>query len=415
MQTLRIKGGKHSRLPALVGLALVSCGLARAQTVMERSTNDGVIRLFHTDWATLELQEPRQDLPCTVTPVKPVLGFDLRLHAGYEVAVPLKDLAGPDGVLTVVFRVTTENGKDGPAYFTQHFKMPFVSEDARGEAYLNGVFDLGEGKYHVDWLMRDRAEHVCSFYWDLAPQLSERDREVGLALPPGRVEGSDPELFAEEPPVERTQGEPPLNVKVLVNFAPQKAGSAILQPLDVKALVSILRGIAREPRIGTFSLVAFNLQEQRVIFRQNETSRIDFPALGEALEKLNLGTVDIRQLSQKHGETQFLGDLIRREAGGEGQPDALVFAGPKAFLDQNVPAEQLKEMGPVDYPVFYMNYNVNPQAGPWRDAIGNVVKFFRGTEYTITRPRDLWFAMGEMVTRVVKWKGERQRAAAAGR
>ena len=85
------------------------------------------------------------------------------------------------------------------------------------------------------------------------------------------------------------------------------------------------------------------------------------------------------------------------------------------MLDQNVPAEQLKEVGPVDYPVFYMNYNLNPQVGPWRDAIGNVVRFFRGTEYTITRPRDLWFAVGEMVSRMVKWKGERQRAAAAGR
>lgn len=415
MQTARIKRGKYGRLPALVGLALACCGLARAQIVMDRSVNDGVIRLFHTDWATLELQEPRQDLPCTVTPVKPALGFDLRLHAGYEVAVPLKDLAGPDGVLTVVFRVTPENGKDGPAYFTQRFITPSIEEDSRGEVFLSGIFDVGEGKYHVDWLMRDRAERVCSFYWDLAPQLSERDREVSLALAPGHVEGSDPEMFGEEPPVERDQGEPPLNVKVLVNFAPQKAGSAILQPLDVKALVSILRGIAREPRIGKFSLVAFNLQEQRVIFRQNETTRIDFPALGEALDKLNLGTVDIRLLSQKHGETQFLSDLVRREAGGESRPDALVFAGPKTFLDQNVPAEQLKEAGPVDYPVFYMNYNANPQAGPWRDTIGNVVRFFRGTEYTITRPRDLWFAVGEMVARVVKWKGERQRAAAAGR
>jgi hypothetical protein len=62
-----------------------------------------------------------------------------------------------------------------------------------------------------------------------------------------------------------------------------------------------------------------------------------------------------------------------------------------------------------------MNYTLNPLSNPWRDAIGNVVRFFRGTEYTITRPRDLWFAVGEMVTRVVKWKGERQRSVAAGR
>jgi hypothetical protein len=397
-----------------VGIVLVGCGLARAQAVMDRSTNDGIIRLYQTDWATLELQEPRQDLPCTVTPSKPVLGFDLRLHAGYEVAIPLKDFAGEADSLTVIFRVTPQGGKNEPTFFTQRLNVPSVEESARGEAYLNGEFYVGEGKYHVDWLMRDRVERLCSSYWDFESALSERDREVALVLPPGRVESSDTGLFGEEPPVERVQGEPPLNVKVLVNFAPQKAGSAILQPLDVQALVSILRSITREPRIGKFSIVAFNLQEQRVIFRQNEASRIDFPALGEALDSLNLGTVDIRRLSQKHGETQFLADLIRREASGESPPDALVFAGPKAFLDQNVPAELLKEVGPVDYPVFYMNYILNPQSGPWRDTIGNVVKFFRGIEYTITRPRDLWFAVGEMVTRVVRWKGERQRSVAAG-
>ena len=104
-------------------------------------------------------------------------------------AIPLKDLAGPDGVLTVIFRVTPETAKDEPAYFTQHFKMPSVEEDARGEAYLKGSFDLGEGKYHVDWLMRDPAERVCSFYWDVEPQLSDRDKDVSLALAPGRDRG----------------------------------------------------------------------------------------------------------------------------------------------------------------------------------------------------------------------------------
>jgi hypothetical protein len=415
MQTLRTKRGGLARFPALVGIAVVGCVLASAQVVVDRSTSDGVIRLYQTDWATLELQEPRQDLPCTVTPSKPVLGFDLRLHTGYEVAIQLENLAGHGDTLTAIFRVTPQGGKFEPTFFTQRLKVPPLGEDVRGEAYLNGEFDIGEGKYHVDWLMRDGAERVCSSYWDIESELSERDREVPLVLPPGRVEASDPVLFAEEPPVERLQGEQPLNVKVLVNFAPQKAGAAILQPLDTQALVSILRNITREPRIGKFSIVAFNLQEQRVIFRQDEASRIDFPALGEALNALDLGTVDIRRLSQKHGETQFLADLIRREAGGENQPDALVFAGPKAFLEQNVPAEQLEKVGTVGYPVFYMNYTLNPQSSPWRDAIGNIVRFFRGTEYTITRPRDLWVAVGEMITRVVKWKSERLRSAAAGR
>jgi len=74
-----------------------------------------------------------------------------------------------------------------------------------------------------------------------------------------------------------------------VNFAPQNSLSASLQPLDTSALVSILRSIFREPRIGKFSIIAFNMQEQRVVYRQDGADRIDFPALGEALTSLNLG------------------------------------------------------------------------------------------------------------------------------
>ena len=95
-----------------------------------------------------------------------------------------------------------------------------------------------------------------------------------------------------------------------MNFAPQDSTSATLQPLDTDALFSILRNIAREPRIGNFSLVAFNIQEQRVIYRQDDASQIDFPALGEALNSLNLGTVDLKRLNQKHGDTEFLASLI---------------------------------------------------------------------------------------------------------
>jgi len=195
-----------------------------------------------------------------------------------------------------------------------------------------------------------------------------------------------------------------------VNFAPQNSLSASLQPLDTSALVSILRSIVREPRIGKFSIIAFNMQEQRVVYRQDGADRIDFPALGEALTSLNLGTVDLKRLSEKHGDTEFLADLIRREVGSNSQnhPDALIFAGPKVMLDANVPQDALKEAGEVNFPLFYMNYNLSPQTVPWKDAISHTVHFFRGYEYTISRPRDLWFAVTEMVSRIVKSRNGKQ-------
>ncbi|HEX5229223.1 MAG TPA: acetyltransferase, partial [Bryobacteraceae bacterium] len=339
----------------------------------------------------------------------------LKFHAGYQVTVPLKELAGSENVLNVVFRVAPQNDLDDPIYFAQNLRVPPIDEEAKGDAYLQGVFDIGEGSYHIDWLMRDRTERVCSSSWDSDAALASKDRLISLAIPPHAIQRTDFDQFKEEPPMEHGASEAPLtitplNIKVLVNFAPQNSLSATLQPLDTSALVSILRTISRDPRIGKFSVVAFNMQEQKVIYRQEGVSRINFPALGSALTSLNLGTVNLKRLGDKHGETDFLTGLVLKEMMPEpgDHPDAVVFAGPKSLLDANPPEETLiKDASAVDYPVFYMNYNLNPQAVPWKDAISHTVHFFRGYEYTITRPRDLWFAVSEMVSKIVKSRNER--------
>ena len=379
----------------------ITAGSLPGQTLMP----GGAVRLFTSDAAILESQEARKDIPCTVTPVKPSLGFDLKFHSGYEVGIPLKELAGEGNQLTMVFRVVPVDRSDEPVYLSQRMNVPPIQDDTKGDAYLQGTFDVGEGKYHVDWLMRDRSEHVCSSSWDVEASLPSKDKDMLLDISPSVVGAAESEPFKEEPPVERQQREAPLNVKVMVNFAPQNAASATLQPLDTNALVSILRNIARDPRIGKFSIVAFNMQEQRVIYREEAASQIDFPALGEALRSLNLGTVDLKRLGQKHGDTDFLTTLFTKEIKDDAtQPDAMIIAGPKVMLDETVPQDSLKQIGDLKFPVFYMNYNLNPQANPWRDAIGAAVKTLKGAEFTITRPRDLFFAWSEIMGRIVKFK-----------
>ena len=376
-------------------------------------SSGGVFRLQNTDMAVLEAGEARKDLPCTVTPEeKAFLGFDMRFHAGYDVAVPLRELSGSDNLLTILFRVAPKSSPLDYRYFLQRIKVPSVAEDAKGDAYLQGAFDVGEGEYQIDWLIRDRAERVCSFSWQLEAALPTRDKQIALSIAANAIEPMRPEQFHEEAPVERNASEPPINIKLLVNFAPQKATASSLRPLDTMALVSILRQLSREPKIGKFSVVAFNLNEQKVVYRQADTDRINFRELGESLNSLNPGTVRLAQLAEKHSDTHFLANLIATEAGrGDKRPDALVFAGPKAMLDANVPEDSLRQMGELEFPVFYMNYILNPQAVPWRDAIGNAVKFFKGQEFTISRPRDLWFAVTEMVSRIVKIRNGKQIAA----
>jgi len=388
---------------ALLGsLALLPFTGLMAQEIMAPA--EGLVRLMPSDGAILESTENRKDLPCTVAPDKAVLGFDLKFHLGYEVTVPIKELVGTENQLTMVFRVVPENHPGG-IYFSQHFTVPAIDREEGGPAYLEGAFNVGEGKYHVDWLMRDRAERMCSFHWDSEASLPGKDKQMTLDIAAGAVQALDSEVFKQEPPIQREQKPAPLNVKVMVNFAPQDANGSALQPLDTRALLSMLRSIAREPRISKFSVVAYSMQQQKVIYRQDDAPQIDFPALGQAVKSLRLGTVDLKHLVQKHSDTDFLTQLMTDEMRDpKDSLDAVIFAGPKVMLDDGLSPDTLKQFSDVKFPVFYMNYNANPQMNPWRDAIGTAVRVLKGAEYTISRPRDLFFAWSEIIGRIVKSK-----------
>lgn len=377
---------------------------AFAQEVIPGSGPEGRPRLLDSDTAALEGGESRNDLNCSVTPDKATLGFDLKFHSGYSVTLPLKNLAGLGNRLTIVFRVTS-TGSATPVYFNQHVRVPPI-EQTSGDVLLNGAFDLGLGDYHVDWLIRDLAGLYCSTSWDVSAQLSPHDRGVNVALPAHAIAASEQERFQAEPPVARASGDP-LNVKVLLNFAPQHPGAATMAPQDRSALVGILRNLARNPRLGRISLIAFNVDQRRILYRQDFSSAIDFPAFGTALKSLALGTVDFHALEDKNGGMVFLSTLIRNEMAADPNVDGLVFVGPRSLLDSSIPEDDLKRIREPAYPIFYLNYEPDPSAVPWRDAIGRMVKFFKGREYTISGPRDLWNAVSETVDRMAQSKRSR--------
>jgi hypothetical protein len=111
--------------------------------------------------------------------------------------------------------------------------------------------------------------------------------------------------------------------------------------------------------------------------------------------------VDLKRLSQKSGEAGFLASLLSEEINNPNEhADAVIFAGPKVMLDERVGHYSLNQLAAVDYPVFYMNFNLNPEVNPWRDAIGRVVRRLKGHEYTISRPRDLGSAWTDIMSRI---------------
>ncbi len=387
-------------------LAAVVCGsvvvqIAFSQTELNFSGFGGAVRIVNTDMAVLESAEKRVDLPCEVAPLKPEIAFDLRFHVGYRVTIPLKDLAGNGDQLRVLVRVTPADRPENRIYLVDRFNVPAIEEDAKGEAALPGGFTLGPGRYKVDWLMRDRAERVCSSHWEAEARVDASNSDLPLTMPPNTVAQRPQEPFGEAPPVERASKDRLLHVKILANFSPTNPREAAMKPWDIDAIVSILRSIALEPQIGRFSLVAFNMQEERVIYREDNVERIDFPTLGDAVKGIKLGTVDYRKLQDPQSGSRFLTSLLSEQLGPQQpEPDAIIITGPKLMLEKKISQDALKEGGRASCPVFYLNYNFNPRSNPWRDAIGSALKVYKGLEYTITLPRDLGAALTDMMFRM---------------
>ena len=138
-----IGSGLAGKSAILVCLVLAPPGRLPAQEIISSLSPGAAVRLMPSDSVILESPENRKDLPCTVTPDKPDLGFDLKFHVRYEVSVPLKELAGTENQLTMVFRVTPDAHPDDPVYFSQHWRVPAIDSDEGGPAYLDGVVQRG--------------------------------------------------------------------------------------------------------------------------------------------------------------------------------------------------------------------------------------------------------------------------------
>lgn len=385
-------------------LALLPALAADAQVLMQSPE----LYPLPADIAILESDELRTDLSCTVKPFRPELGFDLNLHSGYFVNLPLRDLAGLGNHLVSTFRVTPEGRPDRAAYFSQRWTVPPIGESTTGAARLMGGFLVGEGSYTIDWLLRDKFERLCSARWKITAELRGRDRPIELRLAPGVVAGESIETFAEETPVPR-KTDARLKVSVLLNVASQVSGAALMGNAETFAMISILRSIARDPRIGSYALTAFNLERAEVLHRSEAAPEIDFPALGKAIGNVDFATVTLDQLRAGAAPVLFLDGLLVHEVEAN-DPDAVILIGPRMTAAAGM-RDALRDSGAPRCPIFYLNYATDPSASPWKDVIGAAVKSWKGMEFIISKPRDLAAAWNEVMGRIAGRSSPRPSAA----
>jgi hypothetical protein len=368
---------------------------ASAQELIKASASGSVV-LMNSDLAVLESGEPRTDLPCAVSPVKPELGFDLKLHAGYRASVPFEEVPAGTEMLVIARIRRSDNGE------AVHLRQRIVSSPSRGQSNgigeFAGFFAVGEGGYDVDWMLRDRAGRVCSHFWKISAEFPDKDKAISV-MNPGRVQPLDPDPYHNEPLVEKNALETLPPVAVLLNFAPLDPTAAFLSDAERDALLAMLRAILRDHRIGNVSLTVFNLEQRKVLHR--EQGEIDFREIQTAVESLQLGTISAGALENRDGSGEFVAGLIDEIVSKEDAPAAVVFVGPAGGPSTKLSGTLAGFSKTASPQFFYLTYNPLPAAAPWTDIISKAVRFLKGRDYSIGQPRDLLSAWSDMMGRIV--------------
>jgi len=394
----------------LAGVTLVTPRAAWAQEIIREGVSGSELHLSHSDIAVLGAGETRDDLPCSVEPLDPKLEYDLTFQAGYVARVPLAALAGDGNALRVLFRIEPldQEGAE-PVYFRDRYTVPKIASDAGGDATLPGRYRLGPGRYKVSWLMRDRAERVCAHSWEVRAETVEGFEKLAASPPAAKINEWSEEIFVDDPPVRRESGRL-LHVKLMVSFSPVDLAKVKLSEYDLRAVISMLRVLAREPQIGEFSVVAYNAHEERVIYETRRATRIDFQELGEAVEGSLSGMVDIEQLQDEDSSEKFIKSLFEQhltrlgiaDSGDVEPPDLGVFLGPKVVFENPASSALLAESARLQVPIFYFIYNRNPRSYPWRDAVSAGLKNFDIEELDITGAKDFGRGMQLWVERLAR-------------
>ncbi len=333
-----------------------------------RESGGGTVLLNQNDYSVLESGEKRRDIACSVTPRRPALGFDLRMQSGYDVAVTVEGRAASE--LMVIARVRPLVGDGKPLHLYQRLRVPMPEDVESYSGGFSGGFLVGEGKYAVDWLLRDHAGRYCADFWEFEAKSPPRVGVGAWELAPL------PEPFSEEPVEKAENG---IAVKVLVNYEPSRQ----------EELLGMLRAMVRDPRVGAVSLGVFNLEQRKVLAKQE---RVDFPKLQEALAGFQTGLVDAKVLSGADGGVErFLAELL--DAPELGDAGTVVFLGAPSGVDDRLGTEWRSG----EERMFYLRYQPNPWQTAWTDSIERVVQAARGKRYTIAQPKDLVAAWGEIL------------------
>ena len=301
--------------------------------------------------------------------------------------------------------MTPEGGDRKPVYLASNYALPNVPK-SKVEAQVGGGYLLGEGAYAVRHVLVDETGRTCRKDWHVNVHRGRGESKVKVAMPDDTVwdlalRGS--RMAADKP---ATDDAAPLRLTILLHAAPAFPRRTRLRQGDVMMLLASVTSLLEHVPAKSVRLVAFNLDKQKELYRKDRFILRDMPAVADAINRTELGLVDIGVLQNKRGHVETIADLVNQELKAEAPSDVVVFLGPTSRFGDKVPQEVLEK--PQGHGPQWMFFQLMPvfrggrggavQMPVLPDSIKNAVSKLGGKTITIRTPGDLAKAIDRLET-----------------
>ena len=391
------------RVVPFAALWLVSVLRVSAQTLASPADLPEITRILDT---------ARRDRsqPCWIDRTDhAVMDFSFRYGAGFGVTCHFIGSV-PDKTLFAFIRVTPKHA--APVVMIETFEMPKTPELFRGDprifqASMLAGFSVGEGEYRVETAITDRSQVMGYAHWHLKAKEAHGGTSFPLEQTPNTVklpehalwDGKlDPEgirltVLLDAAPVDLFGAHPQTFEYGIFSPRVSHMMPALLKMESLYDLPQSMSSLLRQVPARWVHLVAFNLDQQTEIFRQDKLTPDDLPKLADAIKKLELATVPSDAL-RKNSWAEWLAQLFQKELAASSPPDVVVFLGPRVHFDDRFPSQTLEAVRKARSRIYYFKLAFPTQAG--RDAVEQMTQASGGKTIAIYSPETLQKAINQL-------------------
>lgn len=328
-------------------------------------------------------------LACRLERYAPRLSFTFRFWTGFQAVMDGKQFVGDGNRMILFFRVTPLQTGARAAYFFQDLPLPKVPAGNNVDVWMGGGFNVGEGRYQVEWLLSDQQGRVCRNTW----KVSTPRTKAKVAIPAYTAAPLGLERWPGLAAKDASGG----RVTILMHAAPlyRRRYLAKLSPYDRSVLLSSLTSVLDQTKFKSARVVVFDTLGRRVLFRSEEFTPRDYFRLYQVLETADYSTISAKTLTDGPTEPQLIAQLLREEMALERKSEALVFLGPElrygAFTRLTPELTQLKQDLPPSFYLAFPVYSPVPD-----DLIAKLMRGGKGKTLPLMFPEDLAGAIRQL-------------------